>query len=162
MSDRPIESDVPLYRAHLDQIPDERKGGELTLSGEILASKLWGEEFSGSEVFFSAGLFRQGTDVLVRAEIRYKVNIECVRCLAIFPVSGELTERSLFIHRKKGGPTYPENEQYENDGWIDLFPWIRELILVSLPEYPLCREDCLGLCEVCRKSLNDGGCICPS
>ena len=162
MSDRPIESDVPLFRAHLDQIPDERKGGELTLSGEIHASSLWGEEFSGSEVFCSAGLFRQGTDVHVRATIRYRVNVECVRCLAIFPVTGEFVERSLFIHRKKGGPTYPENEQYENDGWIDLLPWIRELVLVSLPEYPLCDEGCLGLCELCRKSKNDGSCLCPA
>ncbi len=160
MVDRPIESDVPLFRAHLDQIPDERRGGELSLSGDVPLDTFQGDALSDVRVSVSAGLFRQGTDVHVRAVIRYEILLECVRCLTAFPVSGEFVEHSLFIHRKKGGSAYPESEQYENDGIINLLPWVRELVLVNLPEYPLCQEGCLGLCECCRKSRNDGSCRC--
>jgi uncharacterized protein len=44
---------------------------------------------------------------------------------------------------------------------IDLRPAIREQWLLAVPEFPLCREDCKGLCPKCGADLNAGPCQCP-
>ena len=43
---------------------------------------------------------------------------------------------------------------------VDLDPILREQVLLSLPEYPVCQEGCKGLCSVCGKNLNEGECGC--
>jgi uncharacterized protein len=44
---------------------------------------------------------------------------------------------------------------------IDLGDAIREALILAMPEYPLCREDCRGLCPRCGADLNQGPCACP-
>ncbi len=44
---------------------------------------------------------------------------------------------------------------------LDLAPAIREEVLLAVPLYPLCREDCRGLCVTCGADLNEGPCACP-
>jgi uncharacterized protein len=43
---------------------------------------------------------------------------------------------------------------------IDLDPVVREQLLLALPGYPVCREDCKGLCTVCGVNLNERDCGC--
>jgi uncharacterized protein len=43
---------------------------------------------------------------------------------------------------------------------IDLDPIFREQILLALPSYPVCREECRGLCTVCGTNLNEKECGC--
>jgi uncharacterized protein len=43
---------------------------------------------------------------------------------------------------------------------IDLFPVLQEQLLLALPLYVTCREECQGLCQVCGANLNEGECGC--
>jgi uncharacterized protein len=43
---------------------------------------------------------------------------------------------------------------------IDLDPIVREQLLLALPSYPVCKDDCKGLCPVCGANLNDRECGC--
>ena len=43
---------------------------------------------------------------------------------------------------------------------IDLDPILREQLLLALPGYPVCKDDCKGLCPVCGANLNDRDCGC--
>ena len=43
---------------------------------------------------------------------------------------------------------------------IDLYPDIRDEIVLSYPMRPLCSIDCKGLCFHCGKNLNEGECNC--
>lgn len=43
---------------------------------------------------------------------------------------------------------------------IDLDPIVREQLLLALPTYPVCKDDCKGLCPVCGANLNDRECGC--
>ena len=43
---------------------------------------------------------------------------------------------------------------------IDLEPLARETVVLELPQAPLCREDCLGLCPDCGVDRNEGTCSC--
>ncbi len=43
---------------------------------------------------------------------------------------------------------------------LDLAGPLREQFLLSVPEYPVCREDCRGLCPGCGANLNVEACRC--
>lgn len=43
---------------------------------------------------------------------------------------------------------------------LDLAPAIREQLLLEVPPYPLCREDCRGLCPKCGIDRNEDACDC--
>lgn len=45
-------------------------------------------------------------------------------------------------------------------GEFDLTNELRECILLALPNHPLCRVDCKGLCSQCGKPLSEGKCSC--
>jgi uncharacterized protein len=45
---------------------------------------------------------------------------------------------------------------------VDLTGEIRETILLALPNYPVCRDECKGLCAQCGANLNRGPCGCRS
>ena len=45
---------------------------------------------------------------------------------------------------------------------IDLSGPIREYVLLDLPDDPLCRDDCAGLCPVCGIDRNEGSCTCDT
>src|SRR5262249_23600562 len=39
---------------------------------------------------------------------------------------------------------------------LDLSEAVREELILAVPDYVLCREDCAGLCPHCGKDLNEG------
>lgn len=55
--------------------------------------------------------------------------------------------------------TDPDAFPIENDQ-IDLVAVVRETILIDLPDAPLCRADCRGLCATCGADLNEATCGC--
>ena len=80
---------------------------------------------------------------------------QCRRCLAV--VIGELRAsfRELFEDEPTEGESYPLRHEQ-----VDLEPLAREVVLLELPQAPLCREECLGLCPKCGVDLNEGPCDC--
>lgn len=80
---------------------------------------------------------------------------ECRRCLN--PATGEVhaSFRELFEERPTEGDSYPLTHEQ-----VDLEPLARETVLLELPQAPLCRDDCLGLCARCGADLNEGSCDC--
>lgn len=47
-----------------------------------------------------------------------------------------------------------------DDELIDLFPVIKDRVILASPSQVLCRKDCKGLCPKCGKNLNEGKCDC--
>jgi uncharacterized metal-binding protein YceD (DUF177 family) len=45
---------------------------------------------------------------------------------------------------------------------IEVEPIIAEEFVLSLPWFPLCKEDCKGLCQICGQDLNLGQCSCQA
>jgi uncharacterized protein len=45
---------------------------------------------------------------------------------------------------------------------IDLAPAVREYVLIELPDGPLCRDDCAGICPVCGIDRNSSTCGCDT
>jgi uncharacterized protein len=95
--------------------------------------------------------------ILVTGPLSGRVDYRCARCLK--PYSGdfrvEVTE--LFVRQPA-----PDDDDYPvREGTIDLEPMVRDAVLLAVPFSPLCREECLGLCERCGGDRNLGECTCP-
>jgi uncharacterized protein len=77
----------------------------------------------------------------------------CMRCLE--DAGRELAVDAREIDQPGGGEElespYLEEEQ------LDLRGWARDALALALPAQIVCREDCLGLCDVCGENLNTAG-----
>lgn len=96
--------------------------------------------------------------VHVKGLVRTTASVSCRRCLtpAHTEVKGELDE----IFRPLDDVIDPELV-VDVDEFIDLTSPVRDAVVLALPEFPVCREDCKGLCSNCGADLNKGDCDCP-
>jgi uncharacterized protein len=94
--------------------------------------------------------------VLVRGPISGEVTVRCRRCLEEMAVAFDFQAAEVY---RPPRDVWEEGYQVTDDT-IDLAPLVRDNVLLNLPMYPLCREDCAGLCPVCGANRNDGDCGC--
>lgn len=101
--------------------------------------------------------------VLVRGSLRAQIATACRRCLAPLNVDMTDTFEMLFDPAVDEGDEdfvlYPLDPEADE---LDLSVPLLERVLLKMPEFPLCREDCRGLCPQCGTDLNTGDCDCTS
>ena len=93
--------------------------------------------------------------------LRTTVTGECRRCLT--PVTAPVTAdaHALFTQDPEAEDD-PDAYGLASDATeIDLGPAVREEMLLAVPRFLQCREDCRGLCPRCGQDLNAGPCGCP-
>lgn len=95
--------------------------------------------------------------VLVSGTARAALSGECARCLD--PVGGEvlvdLQELFVFPGRAPEGPDADDEERQVQGDHVDLEPVLRDAVVLALPQAPVCRESCPGLCAECGARLAD-------
>ena len=106
-------------------------------------------------------LLPQENGFLVMGDLSYSVFLPCKRC-------AEEYEASFQVHFEEFEGLDKEDSPPEDDlvrqGVIGLqlnlsgFLW--EQFVLALPDNPLCRPDCRGLCSFCGGNLNEGLCSC--
>ena len=92
---------------------------------------------SGLKYDFSAEIHEK--NVLFRGAIRLSFRFECARCLTPFEKETDIAHWSQLI-AFAGDDAAP----LDND-CLDLTPVLREDMLLSLPQHPLCAKDCRGI-----------------
>ncbi|HEU0052088.1 MAG TPA: DUF177 domain-containing protein [Longimicrobium sp.] len=121
-----------------------------------------GVELSGPlEVDLTARSVGEG--VLVRGTLRGTVHLACRRCLT--PVEREVDDEVNFLYApvaedeeaELAGEVFPLPARASE---IDLTDAVREQVLLDVPEFVECREDCRGICPGCGAYLNEGACGC--
>ena len=99
----------------------------------------------------------------VTGRLKAGVEQQCRRCLD--PVVSEV---DIPLDLRFDPEIEPEDETeglYALDpeaDELDLLPALREELLLALPDYPVCREDCRGLCPICGADRNVTACDCRS
>jgi uncharacterized protein len=93
-------------------------------------------------------------DIVVAGQLRVAWSDECRRCLQ--PLSRQLVADVEERYAPGGG----EDAFPIEHGRLDLAPMVREEVLLAIPDAPLCRPDCAGLCPTCGADLNAGPCGC--
>jgi len=102
-------------------------------------------------------------EVALAAPVRQlgRVAGECRRCLAPVAVAVAADIDALFT-QDPDALEDPDSYPLARDATqIDLRPALREELLLAVPQWVVCREDCRGLCPRCGKDLNAGPCGCP-
>ena len=85
-----------------------------------------------------------------------RIAYRCARCLKDFSDDFRFEVNELFApDPAEEGDQYPIAA-----GRIDLEPMVRDTVVLAMPFSPLCRRDCLGLCERCGGDRNLGECSC--
>ena len=88
------------------------------------------------------------------------IQSECRRCLTPVAPPLSLEIGALFaqdpeaLEDPDAYPVAPEATE------VDVTPAIREELVLAVPRYAVCRDDCKGLCPQCGKDLNAGPCGC--
>jgi len=95
-------------------------------------------------------------DIVVAGQLRVAWSDECRRCLR--PLARQLVADVEERYAPGGGQDAFAIEH----GQLDLAPMVREELLLAIPDAPLCRPDCAGLCPICGADLDDGPCGCDS
>jgi uncharacterized protein len=126
----------------------------------------------------TARLERLGKRVRLVGATSVELSAPCSRCLApsraTIPVEFHLTlvpaeeaaEAEGTAH--EGGEEHSEGsftpQQVDEETYrgkvIELDPLVEEQVALAVPEYPVCREACKGLCPVCGQNQNEKACGC--
>lgn len=91
--------------------------------------------------------------VLVTGTATVRLAGECVRCLTEIDEALTSDVQELYLYDEQDSD---DEETRRMDGeLLDLEPVVRDAVLLSLPQNPLCTPDCRGLCQECGARLAD-------
>lgn len=148
---------------HLDLKTLALRGGEShehTFAIEMAPIVLGGERYA---VLVPGGVTvkvdRVAGGFLVGVALRASLYGPCDRCLreAVLEVAAEEQE---FVPTSKDGWDENDLSPFIEDLVADVGGLAREATVLALPGQVVCTPDCLGLCTVCGKDLNEGPCSC--
>ncbi|OGQ13811.1 MAG: hypothetical protein A3B70_03955 [Deltaproteobacteria bacterium RIFCSPHIGHO2_02_FULL_40_11] len=104
--------------------------------------------------------------VLVQGHVRGNIQMTCSRCAEpmtflineffapVFVHGQDPDTKDRGLHKSELDVTYFQGDEFS------VAQMVQEQLLLSLPIQPLCSESCMGICQHCRKSLNEGKCEC--
>jgi uncharacterized protein len=93
--------------------------------------------------------------LVVHGEATARASGVCSRCL----IDIDLIVHAAIDEIYQRVPDNPEAYPLDGEA-LDLAPIVREMVLLGVPEAPLCRADCPGLCPTCGANLAAGPCGC--
>ena len=97
----------------------------------------------------------------LNAKLRAPVALECRRCLNEAEGNVDEEVQAVFAPEDDTDVSDPDVFTYDPGAReIDIRPAIRELWLLAVPQYALCRQECKGLCPNCGRDLNTDSCEC--
>jgi uncharacterized protein len=115
----------------------------------------------------NVGLTKSIDGIWVSGKVNATIENTCSRCLVpighVVHVEFEetfLPTVDIAVGRRLRRDGETEDGQFTIDEHhvLDLAEAIRQHALAAVPINPLCRADCLGLCQVCGSDLNEGQC----
>jgi DUF177 domain-containing protein len=89
--------------------------------------------------------------VLVSGSVTGPVEGECGRCLRPISDTLDVAVQELFAYEHSTTDETTEDDEVGRlqGDLIDLQPTLRDAVVLALPNHPLCRPDCPGLCPDC-------------
>ena len=140
------------------------KNGKETLVIESPPEKLDVQDVVKGKVKAELTIDRRNNIVEITGSIRYTLKLTCARCLEKFDKD---MGKNIHLTLKRGSERIFREQELSNEDIdtvyimndvVDISSEIHDIILLSVPIKPLCKEDCKGLCPICGKNLNEGPC----
>lgn len=108
--------------------------------------------------------FRQEEKVFITLVTSVHATLTCGRCLDPIPIQLRARFQMVYQPVTERPPFLPDEEEigfgYYEGGIIDLREDIRRYLLLEVPLWPVCHEECQGLCHRCGTNLNRATCLC--
>lgn len=142
----------------------KRPGLKKEVSGKLSTPAGFGSELiaipQGSELEVEARFEAVIEGILVSGNVYATARGECGRCLEEFELEVEQDLQELYFYPERIKELQADGDEVEDfaeleTDLIDLEPLIRDGLIGDLPFQPLCKEDCLGLCQDCGIKLED-------
>jgi uncharacterized protein len=113
----------------------------------------------------SGSLALRGKELVVRGKLRAQAEVDCDRCLTSVAVPID-THFNLQYLTQVDYESTAAVELDEPDLIVSIFDGeildvdelVQEQLLLAVPDYQLCREDCRGLCPQCGGDRNSNQC----
>jgi len=115
------------------------------------------------------GIQQSGDEFFCQAEITALATLECARCLT--PFTAQLQSRADFIVCSEATYEARRAEAADDEDYVfyrgesyeaDISDIVRQAIILAVPMMPLCKEDCKGLCPICKVNRNEQQCDCKN
>ena len=110
-------------------------------------------------------LEKSGHRVVARGKVSGAVRVVCSRCLESFDL--DVSEEVFVVLAPRGEHAPKErisaedlDEDFYEGEEIDLWPIVREHLILGVPERRVCEETCQGLCPQCGANRNLAPCDC--
>lgn len=124
-----------------------------------------------STLRLTAHLSKVKSTVLCDGWLRGRLALACQRCLGSAAVPVAIRVHSVYVptsdaitDRSEGSDEDADEEDLDfahHDGdVVDLWPLLREQIILAIPITVLCQESCRGLCPSCGTDRNLAACGC--
>ena len=95
--------------------------------------------------------------IVVSGSVSTPWHAPCRRCLADVTGTARIAVDEVYQDEVGDDDAFPiEGDQ------IDMAPAVREYVLLELPDGPLCRGECAGICPVCGIDRNEASCECDT
>jgi uncharacterized protein len=94
--------------------------------------------------------------IFVTGSVGGRMTLRCARCLREFEAEFDVAMNELYVRE----PGSEDDYVLADDLMLDPEPMVRDAVVLQMPFSPLCRPDCLGLCERCGGDRNIGECRC--
>lgn len=93
--------------------------------------------------------------VKLKLDISTRLKFVCSRCLTNFvhDLKMECDDEILLSN-------LDEDIILDSDQNLDFTDYIKNCVIISIPQQKLCKSDCLGLCQQCGIDLNNDTCSC--
>ena len=111
--------------------------------------------------------YKSGRELFFQGRLEGVIEGRCARCIEAYRFSIEKSFNFVLTPE----PLSPKKKELNRDDLglsfysaqeVDLYPFIREQVLLALPMRPLCNDGCRGLCGGCGANLNSELCRCVS
>ena len=132
--------DVPSLPDEGSRFEGEEPAAVLELDGDTVRED--------SALRYALTAYLTGKELIVRGRVSARAEFRCVRCTEHFGLDVEEKD-FLSAHQLE-----------DLSECVDLTPELREAILLAFPNYPVCREECRGICPQCGTNLNKKECDC--
>jgi uncharacterized protein len=110
-----------------------------------------------------------GHEVFVRGTVRALLELECSRCLKVFPFESDSGVDVVYHPLEElGGEERHEikDDELDTDFYrgdeVDIGDLVKEQVILSIPLKPLCSESCRGICPSCGTDLSTDTCTCET
>lgn len=109
--------------------------------------------------------------VKISGEAKVSTNLKCIRCGEWFEKEVDIVIKNEFHPIEEwiseGEDLYKlSNDEMEwefySEPFIEIEDVVAENFFLTIPLYPLCKEDCRGLCKMCGTNLNKKSCSCST